>query len=438
MLILVLPLSAFAESFTVTTNKEIYTADEKAIIVGVIPDDAPDGYSVLIKVTGPGGGCATQNLLPSADNSFRSRSIRLDECGLGEFTASAFYAELKTTSTFTVSESSQEDGASKLELRMLKTIVLQAQDTVNTRVKELVEGGYVLPEEVVQEYNQGVSEASLALQAIEFGDAAEAKQHKIFAIKYLQDILDALSDENVARFEQTASNSNSDIVGAYSVLQRQYSELQDLAEKNRVDKEDKFQTAALLLSNIERMISKDNYESAERNLERVNAILEEIRSDLYDRDGEEKSASYANTTSAENEKDARKLTEKADMYEKQALELLNQTGSNTEAQAKLQEALSHIASARANIEVQDFDSARDDLRVVLHAINATKDLIEHEDDKEDNTSSSSSGKNSGNDSNKSYNDHSEDSRNSGNGSGNEGGDQGNNGSDKGNSDEDDQ
>jgi hypothetical protein len=51
-LILALPVvfSAYAESFTVTSNKDIYTADENAIIVGAVPMDAPEGYAVLIRV----------------------------------------------------------------------------------------------------------------------------------------------------------------------------------------------------------------------------------------------------------------------------------------------------------------------------------------------------------------------------------------------------
>jgi len=79
-------MSAYAESLTVTTNKDIYTNDEKAIVVGAIPADAPAGYAVLIKVTGPRGECAVQNILSAADNSFVSRPVRLDECGIGGFT----------------------------------------------------------------------------------------------------------------------------------------------------------------------------------------------------------------------------------------------------------------------------------------------------------------------------------------------------------------
>jgi hypothetical protein len=425
-------MSAFAESFTVTTNKDIYTPDEKAIIVGVIPEDAPDGYNVLIKVTGPRGDCVIEHTLPAVDNSFRSRPVRLDECGFGEFTVSAFYADQGTNSTFTISNSSQADAGSRLELRTLKNVILQAQDTVNTRVKELIEGGYVLPEEVADKYSEGVSEASLTLQAIEFGDAAEAKKHMIFAIRDFREVLAALSEENAARFEQTAeqkaaNDGSSDIIGTYDILQRKYYKLQNVAEKNQVDKEDEFKDAWRLLSKAKLMIDEGKYEGAEQNLRWVNAILEEIRSDLNDR--EEKIASTTNGTSPEDEKDVRKLTDTAADLEKDALELLNKTDSNSTAAARLQDALSLIASARINIEAQDLESARDDLRVAYQAIDDAKDLIEHEDDEDGNTSASK----------ESSNDDSEDSdnSNSGRGEGNDGDQE--KGSNSGNDDaEDDQ
>jgi hypothetical protein len=107
-----------------------------------------------------------------------------------------FYADQETTnSTFTISNSSsQADAGSRLELRTLKSVMLQAQDAVNTLVKELIEDGYVLPEEeVADKYSEGISEASLALQAIEFGDAAEAKEHMILAIEGFREVRAALS-----------------------------------------------------------------------------------------------------------------------------------------------------------------------------------------------------------------------------------------------------
>ncbi|AFU57751.1 hypothetical protein Ngar_c08090 [Candidatus Nitrososphaera gargensis Ga9.2] len=412
MMVLVIPISAFAESFTVITNKDIYTPDEKAIIVGAIPADAPDGYAVIIKITGPGGECATQNILPAENNSFRSRPVRLDGCGFGEISVSAFYAELNATSTFTISESSsQADAGSRMELRILKNTVLQAQETVNQKVKDLVEGGYVLPEEIAEKYGEGVSQASLALEAIEFGDAAEAKKHIIFALRDFREVLDALS-ENVARFEQTATDNNPDIVGMYDILQRYYYRLQLVAEKNHVDKEEEFKAAALLLSNIKRMIGEGNYEAAGRNLERVNMILEKIRSTLSEEgESKERLTSETNSTSEVDEELARKLIEIAARYENTVLELLNKTSSDPEAKAKVQEVIALIANARTSIEAGDLESARQNLSAAYHAINYTKKLVE--DDEDGNTSASSKGKDSDNDSKESSNDDGEDSKKSG-------------------------
>ncbi len=395
MLFLVLPLSAYAESLTVTTNKDIYTLEEKARIVGVIPEGAPDGYAVQIMVTGPAGDCATQHILPAADNSFISKSIRLDECGFGEFTVSASYADLKANSTFMISNSSHADAGSKLELRTLKNVMLQAQDSINSRVKELIENGYVLSEKVARKYSEGVLEASLALQAIEFGDAAEAKKHMIFAVGDFREVLKALSDDKVARFGQTAeqqaaNDGNSGVVGTYRILREYYYRLEELAQKNQVDKDDQFEVAARLLANARQMIDEGNFEGAERNLERVNTLLEAIRADLLD-DGGKEFASYANNTSLEDEETARKLIYAADRFEKNALELLNKTGSDAEAQAKVQEALSLIAGARMSIQAQDLDSARDTLTAAYWVIEDAKSLIEDNDS----TSSSNTGNDSG-------------------------------------------
>lgn len=412
MLILALPISAFAESFTVTTNKDIYTPDEKAIIVGAIPEDAPEGYAVLINVTGPKGDCATENTLPAADNSFRSRPVTLDECGFGEFTVLVFYADQKASSRFTISNSSQADAGSKLELRTLKNVMLQALDVINARVKELIEGGYVLPGEVAGKYSEGVSEASLALQAIEFGDAAEAKKHMIFSLRDLRQVRNALTDENVANFEhaneeQATNGSNSDVVEAYNWLQGYYNRLVDLAEKNQMD-ENQFKDAELLLANTRGMIDEGNFEGAKQNLEQVNILLEAIRANLYDegegedKEDEEKRASDTNGSQAY-EEEVRKLTNIAANYKQDALELLNMTGSNSEAKLKVQEALSFIANAVADIDAEDLESARDALRAANKSINEARDLIEDDEDSDseknsddDNSGKSSDDKDSGN------------------------------------------
>jgi flagellin-specific chaperone FliS len=395
LLIIPLPLSASAESLIVITNKDIYTHEENAIIVGTVPTDAPDGYGVLIKVTGQEGDCTVQNILPAADNSFVSRPVKLDECGLGEFTVSAFYAELEATSTFTISGSSQANAGGKMELRMLKNVVLQAQDTVNARVKELVQNGYFLPEDVAKEYSEGVSEGSLALQAIEFGDATDAKKHMIFAFRDFREVLDALSDENMALLAQTAgqrasSGDNAGIAGTYNSLKEYYLRIEQLAEKNQVDK-DELEDAALLLTNAKRMIEDRNFEGAERNLERVNALLEQIRTDLFDNEEKKNLASNGNGTNQADGALAKKLADAADRFERMTLQLLNETGSDTEAWAKLRGALSLLANAKTSIEAQDLESAREALSTAYTAIHEVREILEDEKD-------NNSGKSSDNDS----------------------------------------
>jgi hypothetical protein len=393
LLILALPLSAYAESFTVTTNKDIYTLDEKAIIVGTISEDAPDGHAIQIMVTGPAGDCVTQHILPAADNSFMSRPLRLDDCGFGEFTVSASYADERTSSTFTISNNSQADAGSRFELRMLRNVLLQAQDAVNIRVKELIENGYVLPERVAGKYSEGVSEASLAFQAIEFGDAAESKKHMIFALRDFREVLGAFSND-VARFEtaeqQATKDDNSGVAGTYRILREYYYRLEDLAQKNQVYSEGRFDVAARLLASGRQLIDEGNFEGAERNLERVNSLLEAIRADLLD-DGGEKFPSYANSTSLEDEESSRKLTDAADRFEKNALELQNKTGSDAEAHMKVEEALLLIANAKLSIAAHNLDLARETLTEAYWVIEDAKSMTEDSDD----ASSADSGKNDG-------------------------------------------
>ncbi|HXG07287.1 MAG TPA: hypothetical protein VNI77_08195, partial [Nitrososphaera sp.] len=118
-----LPSYASAQSFTVTTNKNIYTVDEKVVFVGAIHDDAPDGYAIHIVATGTAGSCIVQHILPAADNSFMSRPMALDRCGIGQVTVTASYAEETATFTFIISNSSAVDSRNTLELRTLRNII---------------------------------------------------------------------------------------------------------------------------------------------------------------------------------------------------------------------------------------------------------------------------------------------------------------------------
>jgi len=393
-LILALPVvfSANAESFTVTSNKDIYTADENAIIVGAVPMDAPEGYAVLIRVTGPDGSeCSLQNLLRAGDNSFVSRPVRLDACGMGQYRVSAYYADMNTTSMFTVSNNSRVDANNGLELRLLKNAVLQAQDVVNQKLNELVEAGYPVQEEVAEKYSSGVSETSLTLQAIEFRDAAEAKKHMIFAIRHLREVLDALSSERVifdqiteqrAVSDSSESDSSAGSLEKYNRLKVYYYRLEELTEKNGANRESDFKSVASILASSKEMIDEGEIAGAERSFARVDELLEEIRADLFESGEEEEQQQGNNQSAIQNAsnstggQDNSGLASLADRYEQRALDLLNQSRSSAEAEAKIQEALSFIPSARASIEGQNYESARVALFAALNAVNQARKIID--------------------------------------------------------------
>jgi hypothetical protein len=391
-LILALPVvfSAYAESFTLTSNKDIYTADENAIIVGAVPMDAPEGYAVLIRVTGPDGSeCSLQNLLRAGDNSFVSRPVRLDACGMGQYRASAYYADMNTTSMFTVSNNSRVDANNRLELRLLKNAVLQAQDVVNQKLNELVEAGYPVQEEVAEKYSSGVSETSLTLQAIEFHDAAEAKKHMIFAIRHLREVLDALSSERVnfdqiteqrAVSDSNESDSSAGSLEKYNRLKVYYHRLEELTEKNGANRESDFKSVASILASSKEMIDEGEIAGAERNFARVDELLEEIRADLFESgEGEQQGNNQSAAQNASNStggQDNSGLASLADRYEQRALDLLWLSRSSAEAEAKIQEALSFIPSARASIEGQNYESARVALSAALNAMNEARKIID--------------------------------------------------------------
>ena len=201
----------------------------------------------------------------------------------------------------------------------------------------------------------------------------------IFAFRDLREVLDALSDENVAGFQQSAgqqasSSDKSDIAGKYDGLKEYYFRLEQLAEKNQVDKSG-IEDAGLLLANAKRMIDDGNFEGAGTNLEHVNALLEEIRTSLFDKGVGEKLSSNTNTTSGVDEELKRKLADTADRFERVALKLLNETGSDTEAEAKVHDAISLLANAKASIDAQDLESAREGLSAAYKAINEARELL---------------------------------------------------------------
>ena len=397
-LALVLPVvSSYAESFSVTTNKDLYTLGEKAIIVGLIPESAPEGYAVLLRVTGPGNSeCAVQNVLPDSDYSFVSRPLDLNECGAGQYTVMAYYADFSANSTFAVSNSTQTGQGNTLELRLLRSVAIQAQETVNHRMREFLESNQVLPEDIADGYSLGVFEASLVLQAVEFGNTAEAKKHLIFTVKHFREVLNSLAAERIV-FEHTVNldaasdDSEEAMLERYERIKEFYFRLEELAQKNGVDNESDFGQIISLLARSKGMIEDGDLERAGRDLEGANEMLESIRQNLYgDRSAE---SSQANSTDKEVDLQAKRLAKVADRFERDAYGILEGNPSEN-VNATIQTALRLISEARLDIENGDYSAARSNLSGAFSALDEAKEKA-RDDSERDEQDADDEGKNSG-------------------------------------------
>jgi tetratricopeptide (TPR) repeat protein len=395
---LLLPFaSAYADSFTVTANKDLYVAGEMAIIVGILPSEAPQGYAVLLRVMGPDGSeCAVQNVLPDSDSSFVSRPLNLDQCGSGEYTVLAFYSDLSTNSTFAVSNSTQIDSGNRLELRLLKNVAVKAQETVNAKLREFLDTNQVLPEQIADKYSLGVFEASLVFQAIDFGNTAEAKKHLIFAIKNFREVLDSLSAQRVffgqaIELDTASESADEELVEKYQRLKEFYFRLEELAQKNGIENENEFGLIVSLLARSKALIDEGNLEEAGIGLQQVNGRLEAIRQQLY---GEASNAGGNGTgvnSTRSDDLQAKRLSNVADRFERDAYILLEgDPGESLNATAH--RALQLISLARLDIEKGDYTSARGHLSEAFSAIDEAKEMKKRDAGKSDEDKGSSQGK----------------------------------------------
>lgn len=424
-IVLTTPLmSAYGELFTVTANRDIYNSGEKAVIVGVIPENAQEGYAVMLKVNGADGQqCSSQNILPDPDRSFVSKPVKLEDCGIGEYDVFAYYANMSATSTFDVSREAQSEAGNKLELRLLKNVVMQAQETANKKLKEFIGANLTLPEDIADKYTQGVFEASLVLQAIDFGNIAEAKKQLILSIRHLRQVIDELSTERLV-FEQALElqtsvddKGSSGIEERYENLREYYFRLEDLARKNGFDMRGEFDAAMSLLERSRQMADGGDVDGARRDLDRVSEMLEGLRSQLFKEEkGEDSSkSSDTNDQNDETNSEARRLTNVADKFEKRAQNLLGET-NNKDVHLKIQEALALIAQARINIDAAAYESARAGLSAAFLALNDAEEMIDGDRDTGSGDSSEAGAESDGSGSEKDKDEEEDESDNSSSGS----------------------
>ena len=190
---------AYAQSFSVATNKDVYGAGERVIVVGTVPQTTTK--TVAIQIEKDGVQCAQQTVAIGRDGSFISRPIKVD-CGVGQYTVAASHLDQDTTSTFRIGEQAPDSD----DLRQLREELVDARERVNERMRELVSSGTSIPEQAVEKYRAGSVEASLAVQSAEHGDVEQADAHKEAAIEYFDETLALLSPEEVELLSQAGES----------------------------------------------------------------------------------------------------------------------------------------------------------------------------------------------------------------------------------------
>jgi hypothetical protein len=248
---------------------------------------------------------------------------------------------------------------------------------VNQRLREFLETSQVLPEDIADRYSLGVFEASLVLQAVDYGDTAEAKKHLILAVKNFRQVIDSVAKERMIFEHAVALEASSDetseaALERYVRIKEFYFRLEEVAEKNGVDNESEFGTIIALLAKSKQMIDEGDLEEANHGLAEANDMLESIRISLY---GDEASKSSENSTLSATDPQARKLSSVADKFEKSARSILEKNQSE-HVNATVQRVLSLVVQARLDIENSDYDAARSNLSDAFFALDEARELVE--------------------------------------------------------------
>ena len=353
-------LPAYADLFTVTAGKDIYGSDERVIVAGTLPEEGSG--NVRVQITKDDRQCALHAVRPDPDRSFVSKPLNVANCGPGEYKVTAHYDGMTTSSSFVISASSQDSYSGDLRIRTITKSILMAQEAANGRVKEVVDSGALLPEQAAQAQRKGVVEASLALQALQHGSAADARIHHLAALAHFRELMAALTPERltmVTRSEEQATTTAiaSDGSEKLAMLQSLYGRLADLSEKNDVRQD--FGDIVALLSQAEEMIGRGDAQGADRVLEDASVLLEQARAKLV--------------AEAENSQ-AKRILASADKLEKRAEALLDNSDSSY-AGEKINESLSLVKDARSDVANGDYASARENLSQAAKALNEAKKAI---------------------------------------------------------------
>jgi hypothetical protein len=414
--------AAFVEQFSVTTDKDIYSKDERIIVAGTLPSSSPpdaagaaagngnaddgDKNVVRIQVSREDRQCALQVVSADPnDRSFVSKPIRVGNCGPGQYTVAAHYQNQTATTVFIMTADEADTGSEDLRLRVLKRTILQAQESTSERVKEVIDAGILLPKQAADAYRRGVIETSLALQAAQHGDTAAARSHQLEAITQFREVLASLAPERLSAIAVQAEQQSLRVLSSsgggsekLAMLEDLYQRLADLAQKNGLQSSD-LGRASTLLAEAKAALDTGGEdaaaaaETASKKLDEAAAALEQVRSQLVshagggrqgDGDGNSNNGSGKkddnnnnnnndnnnnnnqsgnNDASSAADRDAeqkKQILESADRLEAKARSLLKDEGDGEGKSAeKIREALSLLDRARTKVAEGEYSHARD-------------------------------------------------------------------------------
>ena len=353
-----------AQSFYVTTNKDTYHEGERVVVIGQILD-TEDRHPVVVTIASGEDECAKQNVRALRDGSFVSRSMAISGCAPGEFTVTAIHAGSTGSSSFVVED--EQDVSDSLELRAIRATVIQAQNIVNSKMREVVAAGLPISDQAAEAYGNGVSAASLALQAVERGDVREASEHRAEALKHFNDAFGLLSSERLSAIAEEAREEETRVSGArewFGRLQDLLSRLVDLADKNSLEAYQEFNRIGDFLTEARQHIGERNVTSAEEALRSAEDLLEDVRKKLFQQ---------AEPEDSERES----LTSAVERIENSAQMLREDARGQPRALAQVNASYVFINNAKSAIDDGRYDAAKRSLELALEKLDRARTMIEN-------------------------------------------------------------
>ncbi len=350
-----------AQSFLVTTSKQVYYEGERILVAGTV-SEAGDRRPVLVRITSDGDECARHIVRPLRDGSFVSRPMNITGSGSGEFKVTATHAGATVFTLVTIEN--RHNVSDSFELRAMKATVVEAQDVVNARVRDILDANLAIPERAADAYGKGAAEASLTLQAIERGDAESADGHRAAALAYFREAFDLLSPETLNGVSEDIREEEARVSAAserFGRLQDMFRRLVDLADRNGVDAEQEFGKINEILVDARQFLNENKVDNAEDSLQAADNLLEEARKKLIRQS--ESDSSHA-------------LASAAERLERSANELRQDAEGVPRAPAMVNASFVLINGAKASIEDGDYDSAKASLDSALKKLKEAKKILE--------------------------------------------------------------